>query len=77
MSKTDEIAARLRLRAEDGWIMTTDDVLAILDERDRIKAALEPFACECKTFCSAFPIIQNPTEKCGFRRARAALEGKP
>ena len=73
MSKTDKIATRLRAALAP----YDHDFIAILNERERLRAALEPFACKCETFCTAFPVIQNPTEKCRFRGARAALESEP
>lgn len=71
MSKTDEIAARLRDSPADEGRYTlrtvrSVDLRAILDERDRLRAALESFADALHTV--------TLDDIC---RARAALEGKP
>ena len=89
MSKTDEIAGRLR-----NWVTTDDrchlcprddDVIALLDERDRLRAALEPFAREADRYEPDEGDDRDrmwDTDGCtlrigDLRRARAALEGKP
>ena len=91
MTKTDEIAARLKiaigLRRSVARMIKCSDILALLDERDRMKAALEPFAKHARmmdeTFsdhaddCIAARLRDHPITFGDFRRARAALERKP
>ena len=82
MSKTDEIAARLEEAA--GWNKLGDDIFAILDERDRLRAALKRIddiryahrhTVTPDRAWEAFNLVNSVL--CDiFDIARAALEGK-